>query len=274
MSVTYPDAQTRGRLRLWKQGLAKQYAKIEYALDDPALSEAIADMVKRGSRTGKERALAKIQQRIGSACQLEIKQLDKWPYAVFSLLRPRGSVLIEEDGKPTEGAMAQDCVTVNYIAVGCLPGKIGIAEGLWSIEVPDHALGRAIERSEYLHPGVIVREAHRSLMALPVSVIEHPSFSNHEGRGALIKAGPGAFAAQIWAAADVSLGGAIGVHVRARTWLSDDQLHDDQTLLEPGKEGERLGDVWLRPMPFRRIVREGGRLTAYRWAERMEAAGK
>jgi hypothetical protein len=251
---------------LWKQALAKQYAAMEAASASPEMKGAIADMVMRGTRVGRDRALAKIGRLVGGGCALEQAQLDgKRPYAVFSVLKPREGVVISEGGEPVEAALAQDCVAVHYLAVGCMSGVIGSAEGLWSIEVPDHALGRAVARSGFLHPGAIIREAHASLLSLPANVVEQSAFDSKDGRGALVKAGPGAFVAQIWAASDVSLGGAIGVHVRARTWLADDMLHEDQTLLEPRDGEARLGDVWLRPVPFRRIVREGDRLMSYGW---------
>jgi hypothetical protein len=66
---------------------------------------------------------------------------------------------------------------------------MGAGEGLWTLEVPDHALGRAVERSGALHPGVIIREAHLNLLALPQSVAA--STSDESASGVLIKAGPG-----------------------------------------------------------------------------------
>ena len=45
------------------------------------------------------------------------------------------------------GSLTQDCVSVNYSYVGVRDGLIYTGEGLWTLEVPDHALGRAVKRS-------------------------------------------------------------------------------------------------------------------------------
>ena len=64
-----------------------------------------------------------------------------------------------------KGSLLQDCVAVNYILAGCIDNIIRVSEGMWTLEVPDHALGRAVERSRLLHPGDLIREAHQNLLA-------------------------------------------------------------------------------------------------------------
>jgi hypothetical protein len=145
--VTYANAEVRGRLRAWKQKLARDYAVFERAYEAPNgdLRDAAVDMVKRDSLVGRQRAFAKIQRAIGPGVTLELAHLDgKHPHAVFSLFRPRA----------------------------------------------DRALGRAVERSRFLHPGAIIREAHLNLLALPASVITRPSFGDPADRGELVKADP------------------------------------------------------------------------------------
>jgi hypothetical protein len=56
------------------------------------------------------------------------------------------------------------------------------------------------------------------------------------------------------------------VHVRVRTWLADDMLHESQIpLREKGEPGDRLGDPWLRPRPFRRISKTSDGLAVTPW---------
>jgi len=179
--------------------------------------------------------------------------------ALFSILKPRGLVICDTHPNASESersSLLQDCVTVNYFLVGKIPGALGdqieLAEGLWTLEVPDHALGRAVERSRYLHPGAIIREAHLNLLELPNAAMR---LLNGERQTAYVKAGPGCFVAAMSVARDVSNDNQYGVYVRVATWLDEDQLHADQVPLhEKGKPGDRLGDGWLRPVPLREIV--------------------
>jgi hypothetical protein len=254
--VAYGKPEVRGQLRAWKQKLDRDHAAFERAYTAPVgdLRNAPVDLVKRSSRPGRERALAKIQHAFGPGVTLEIAHLDgKHPHAVFSILRPRNAVTVETSGDVADAeraSLAQDCVSVNYIVAGCMPGPpehAGLAEGLWTLEVPDHALGRAVERSRFLHPGAIIREAHLNLLAMPSRVVNQRAFGHPDERDELIKAGPGAFVAHIRAGRDVSLGEAHEVHVRVRTWL---------------------GDAWLRPVPFRRIYATSNGLTVTSWRPR------
>jgi hypothetical protein len=256
-SVTYANAEVRGQLRVWKQKLARDYAAFERG---------------RARVRGTGGALVKIQRACGPGVTLELAHLDgEHPHAIFSILRPRDAVMIEMPDAE-RGSLMQDCVAVNYFVAGYIPGPpqhFGVAEGLWTLEVPDHALGRAVERSRFLHPGAIIREAHLNLLALPSSVMNQFALGDPDQRGELVKAGPGAFVAHMRAAPDVSLGDAYAVHVRVSTWLADDMLHENQIpLREKGEPGDQLGDGWLRPVPYRRIHQTSDGLTVIGWRPR------
>ena len=176
--------------------------------------------------------------------------------AIFSIPKSTWWVTVvdalpEDISESQRASAAQDCVTVNYIFVGCLGGMAIKAEGGWTLEVPDHALGRAVERSRLLQPETIIRDAHRNLLDLPVALAEQQN--SHE-RGVYIKAGAGAFAGHLVIRPDISTGDQLSAHVRVKTWLSEDQLHDDQVVLsEKGEPGQRLGDSWLKPRPLVKI---------------------
>jgi hypothetical protein len=256
--VSYPNAEVRGQLRAWKRKLAQAYAEFELAYGGRIQAMAV-DLVKRPAE--RQRTLEQIKRALGDGVTLESFHRGRHAHAIFSILKPRDAVCTATN----DGSLTQDCITVNYIVVGYMPGPpehAGVAEGLWTLEAPDHALGRAVERSGVLHPGVIVRQAHLNLLALPQSLAASMSGAS----GVLIKAGSGAFAGEFRMAPDVSTYNALQCHVRVKTWLADEMLGADQNpLREPGEPGDQLGDCWLRPAPFRRIVRTGNEANVLTW---------
>jgi hypothetical protein len=273
-SVSYNNAEVRGRLRQWKKKLVQDYAVFDRALETLSPNgkpgPLIVDMVKC-TRAGRKQAFDKINKAFGPGVTLESASLGKnnRSLAIWSILKPRSSVAIavpEDISESERASLAQDCVTLNYIIVGCVADVIQVAEGMWTLEVPDHALGRAVERSGFLHPGVLIREAHSTLLNLPEAVFKQPNFTDRTSSGAYIKAGPGCFAGYFHVSEDVSRSG-YSASVRVRTWLDEDQLFERQIVLcEKGKPGQRLGDSVLKPSPLCRFERdESGRLQVRTW---------
>jgi hypothetical protein len=256
--VTYGNSEARGKLRAWKNLLHQRYQALNAVFNGPGgslLDMACVDLVKRGSCTGRQRAVDKLQQALGPAAKLEKLQLDgKYAYALWSILKPRDPVVVDASD---ESGLNQFCVAVNYILAGYLPhlDVIGKAEGLWTLEVPDHALGRAVERSGLLHPETIIRDARRNLLELPAQCVAFNNGAIDPEHGFFVKAGAGAFRGEIRIGRDVSLNDDFSAHTFVRTWIDDAQLHEDQVVLcEKGAPGARLGDCWLLPMPLRRII--------------------
>jgi hypothetical protein len=120
-------------------------------------------LISRSSATGRQRAFAKIAKRIATTgATLEGIRLDgRSPCAVWSILKPRVSVRIE----PDDPSDAQNCISVNYIYVGDLDGIPHRADGLWTLEIPDHALGRLLHRSP-ADPAVSIAAAHHAALRL------------------------------------------------------------------------------------------------------------
>jgi hypothetical protein len=144
---------------------------------------------------------------------------------------------------------------VNSVVAGAMPRGVGIQENLWTLVIPDHALGRAIERSRFLHPGTIIREAHANLLDLPVQSIAFNNGNLETERGFFVKAGAGAFRCEMQGGPDELNNGELSFFVFARTWIDDARLHEDQvSLCKKGNPGDRLGDTWFLPRPLRRIV--------------------
>jgi hypothetical protein len=249
-SVSYSDAETRGRLRQWKKKLAQNYGIFDSAfkeLQGGKLSPLVHDMVKC-SRSGRKQAFEKINKALGPGVSLEEVNLGRGSrsLAIWSILKSRNSVAISESERES---LSQDCVTVNYVLVGT--NAVLVSEGLWTLEVPDHALGRAVERSRFLHPGTLIREAHLNLLGLPATILNQKNFTDHRSPGAYIKAGLGCFAGHFHFSEDVSIGNQRSAFVRVKTWLDENQLSERQIILsEKGEEGQRLGDSWLRPRPL------------------------
>jgi hypothetical protein len=127
----------------------------------------------RGSVAGRRRAFAKLVRGFGAGAVLEGLRLEgAHPLAVWSMLKPRSSVLIDKDDFRPAG---QDGV-VNYVLAGALPpardGRIyAVAEGLWSLEIPDHALGRVMHRAPNMTPEAIIAAAHHHLLRLRAAVV-------------------------------------------------------------------------------------------------------
>jgi len=274
--AAYSNAAVRGQLRQWKEKLAQQYRQFDRAYSDGRTQSFVQDFVKRSSREGRRRAVGRLARAFGPGVTLEGRRLDgNYPMAVWSILRPRESVTA---GAPAESGLAQDCVTVNFLLAGRLPSptEAGLADGLWSLEIPDHALGRAIERSGGL-PDAIIAEAHHNVLrlrqdqlkqtelsVLPVAASD--GFQMSLGSQFLVRAGGGGFVCELTLGPDVGAddeprvpfsavaGRELGVQARAATWIAEDMVHERQVLLaDNGMPGERLGDGWLLPRPLRQL---------------------
>jgi hypothetical protein len=208
-------------MRTFKTQLAKSYAVFDKGfrkLDGRDPQSPIIDFVRRKSDVGRRRALDKIRATLGAGVVLEGVRLDgKYPIAVWSILKPRDAVAYgNESGEPTASGRAQNCVTVHYVIAGVIGGHLGIADGLWTIEVPDHAIGRAIERSGGMAPEPIIREAHHNLLALDIaSIVDENNCA--DAKSFIVKAGSGGFICKLTSGADRSLGGEMEVHARAET---------------------------------------------------------
>jgi hypothetical protein len=260
ISAPRVSAETRGALRLLKQQLAADYARLEALL--PRLCVLAGEFVARGSAKGRQRVFAKLDRLISPYASLSDLQLEQpTPLALWAVLRPREAVILNSDDPGEQ----QDCVAVNYLLVGAAKGPrwAGWADGLWTLEVSDHALHQLIARA----PGVAVTEtllaAHRCALLLPLSRFAHDYLET-----ILLRAPPGVFICEWLAGADASLDGHTAVHLRAKTWLHDDQLRADQQQLPAGESGDRLGENYLRPAPLRQLERSGRAVRAWvpNWA--------
>jgi len=263
------DAATRGRLRQFKAELATRYARLDRLIDTHGMDADMHAFANRSSATGRGRAFERVRRALATTgATLEgVRLTGKWPLAVWSILKPRDAVVRSDD--PSD---AQNCVTVNYILVGRFPNRLGnFAEGIWTLELPDHALGRLIQRQTEADPVADIRAAHHAAFRLRQNDVAPDGWFKRDFHF-LLPAGPGAFVCFVVKGYYKSPNDDLSVHIRARTWLHTDQLRDDQTpVLDDGAPGERLGDGWLLPEYLRSITlkddgNDEGRLILDPWA--------
>jgi hypothetical protein len=217
MANTPIDAEARGRVRHWKAEAIKSYNRLqEVARRDDTLDLA-TELAAKTSIVGRRRAFQKIQARFARHAVLEgVRLMGPHPIAAWLVLEPREAVIVEAD----HPGLAQDCVVTNYLLAGKLPDNDRLAGGLWTLEVPDHALGRIVQRHRAADIGNVLAAAHHAALRLRSQTAMR---SLYEDKSFLLPAGAGVFVCKMTAGRNVVDGGA-NVHVRAATWLHHDQL--------------------------------------------------
>jgi hypothetical protein len=250
------NAEARGKLRQVKQELDLHYRQIERLF--PRMTALAEEFVGRNSIKGRQRVFAKPEQLLAPHTRLSDVQLEKpAPLALWAALKPREAVQLngEEPGEQ------QACICLNYLLVGAVlgPNSFGRTDGLWTLEVSDHALHQLTTRA----PGVAVVEtlhaAHQAALLLPLSrFTQEPKLDP-----VWLRASPGVFICELVSGYDVSLNG-MAVHLRAKTWLHGDQIRANQQPLSDGLPGDRMGEAYLRPPPLRKLT-EAGTVKAVAW---------
>jgi hypothetical protein len=249
-------AAERGKLRLWKRTAAAKYQLCDQFLQDLEMKRQANEFVMRSSVTGRLRAFRQLKKRVQHFGHLQSVRLVKLaPLALWAALTPRNAVTVN----PATEGQKQDCAAVNYVLIGALagPGLGGvIADGLWSVEISDHALLRVLQRDPAADLDAVLLGVHRSVLQLSNDIAAEADAAATAGgerpSGFLVPAGDGVFICEFNAATDCSNWQKM-LGVRAVTWLHNDQLHDDQRPEPEGKPGDRLGEGLLLPAPLRRV---------------------
>lgn len=254
LATRHRNAEARGKLRVYKQQLAAGYQKLNRLFDNPRLDADLSAMVMK-KNIGRMRAYQRVRTTMEPMglhreyCDLETRS----PLLVWSALKPRASVTYpDRDRDDIDPLDIQNCVTVNYVLAGQLePGHVGLAEGLWSLELQDHALGRLIERNAGGSDLTdCILQAHRALLRISATlVVEHYKAE----RDLVLPAGPGAFICTIRFGNDMMQNDETMLHLIARTWVSVGQLHSSQRVL-PVSQNDPLKDSLLLPQPLRTVA--------------------
>jgi hypothetical protein len=259
-------AEARGKLRLWKTAAEQRWAALDRLQSQ--LQSVAVDFVKRTSLPGRRRVFARVDQQVRSqgAVLWDVRLSGPTPLALWAILKPREPVLLT----PTEPGETQDCVTIDYLVFGAVlgPHSAGRADGLWSLEVSDHALLRLLQRLPGADLTATLFAAHHSSLALSARALApHLGQPKTFANSFLLDTGSGAFICGVAIIEEVTTGPSL--YIRARTWLHHDQFSDHQISLPSGRPGDRLGEGMLLPAPFRRLVKEDSGLRVYTrpWAE-------
>jgi hypothetical protein len=247
------STEARGKLRRWKGRARQRWHRFDRHYGSLNTIGAAQDFLGRGSEKGRRRAFEKLRKTFANVAVLEgVRIAGEYPIAVWSILRPREAVAVDSD----DPGRRQDCVTINYLVVG-VQGR-GLGDGLWTLEVTDHALGRLLEREPAADLDSVLMQAHHSVLRADIESLRAASKSQDR---LLVNAGEGVFACDFIIGRDVSAGHAIEPHLMARTWLHGDQLCEDQVAMPAGPPGKRAGESLFVPHPLRQIVEtEPGRL--------------
>jgi hypothetical protein len=243
------DAEARGKLRAWRRAASERYQRLDATVGTKEfanIGEAFA--TKKG--VGRDRAWTRLKNKLGAhGARLQwCHQGDKIHYAIWAVLRPGQSLTLPEDHVRPD--LTQDSVCVEYLLIGGDKKRAKLGRGLWSLEVPDHALHRLAQRDRKADIGEVILEAHNAALWMPYDDID-----TNPLRGFNLPAGDGVFLAKLYMAdahpedqVDDML-----VAVRPWTWLHRDQLTDDQEkrMARRAVNGQRsLGDTLLLPHPF------------------------
>jgi hypothetical protein len=259
------DTATRGILRRFRQRLAEREACLERAVHSSGFTADTTDFVFKGT-TGRERALKRLRQRL-EPCGAVFQgsgRTGPYPWVLFLTFEAGGPAAKET---PTSRRLApgehQDCVVACYLAIyrDAVDSRV-IASGLWSIIIPDHALGRAIQRSRCNDPLPYLLAAHTAALNLPLALTAVSELAENPPTQLRIAAGPGHFIGRLQFMRSEG-GRGVNGHLRCETWLADEQVSDRKLAAlgaargaAEAKADARYGHLVLLPTPLRELMQK------------------
>jgi len=205
-------------MRTFKRTLVESVTKILNTCHSETFKQISRDFV---FKTGKGRIKAFEQARkMMQPARLLMHSTDN-PMACFGWLAPSGQIIDDE-----HPSYAQDCTVVQYYLIGRLSRNHTRATSGHTIECPDHALGRLLQRAPKADPTAALWEAQwlmKSSMKELIDCIErHRVFFLPAGdavflcEGIFLNDGPDRKFARR------------PLYARARTWLTKDMLRPYQ----------------------------------------------
>jgi hypothetical protein len=243
--------EARGKLRALRSQLNRYERQIDDVLDNNKLDTSLLVYFKPGNMR-REHLAKKMTHILGPGVHFQYRN-PNWLCWVYLCARER--VVINDN--TNDKGVSQNCICINYI----LTGKFSIyahesswAKGLWTIEFTDHSIGRLIQRSSKNDPDPIsvMLSAHKSILHTPIYDIE--DCLKKRSKIFLLPSGSGVFICQILLGIEKS-DQSFAFHVRARTWIHNDQLRDNQySIASDALDGESLGDSFLLPYPLRPLT--------------------
>jgi hypothetical protein len=141
-------------LRIFKRSLIPLAARVGVASDDRKRIKALMYDHSRKGDVGRVRTFARIKHHFHPAC---VERLQKG--ILWSWLEPRGAMLID----PKDEGESQDAILVRYGLAWVVKKRELVGYEAFTLEAPDHALARMLQRA----PGTDIREAlHQAHHAL------------------------------------------------------------------------------------------------------------
>lgn len=241
--IRHVPAEVRGIVRRWKKALTVTSDPIYESDQVPGAHDAL-EAVAHKKGVGRDRGIKKIR-RLLPAARLSMLGPN---YSVWAFLAPCEPILqnAEDEGEK------QPAVSVNFLFGGKVADHFVIRVGQWSLEIPDHALHRLVQRWPNCDLAKTLWEAHRNVLSAK-AIRPLPEYEQQFN----LPAGDGVFAGQFVFGRDKQEEGML-THVpgqdflfyfRARTWLHQDQLYDQQAVLTAGTPP--MGDAELLPKALR-----------------------
>lgn len=243
------DRGTRERLGEWYKRAQDRYRVLTTTASQRDIIKAARAFTKP-SRHGRMDAWLVLERTFRETAWLHVRDIaGRRPHAIWAVIKPRGPVL-DARGIQLAPGEQQVGVVVNYLVAGRVATGGTLSEGLWTAEIPVHALGRALQRDPTASLDALVLELHRRLLAASTAGID-----SYVSGGMVVKAGRGAFLCSCYPPILNVSTGRPSLLVRANTWLLFEQLRGEQrhqaTRLDSVTGEPTLGMSWFRPDPLR-----------------------
>jgi hypothetical protein len=207
------------KVRTFKRTIAPIADRLDVAVTDrERIKGLLYDYACKGD-VGRARALAKLRKHLPLATITFPRQGIMW-----SWLAPRGCMLIDPK---TEGE-AQDAILVRYGFCWIERKRELNGYEAFSLEVPDHATARLVQRCPDVNLARVLMEAQDQFFAADVKTV-----SKHVAHGTsfYLRCGPGLLICK--AIDGVTSSKTNCWYAQARTWISDDMARPDQQPIAP-----------------------------------------
>lgn len=241
-------AEARGKLRAWRRETLKRYNQMVETTGSVAFARLGDEYISKKG-IGRERAWKKLSKLLGAqGCHLQwTHKTGNEHHAVWAALHPDKGLTTPQSA--THPSLTQDSVTVKYLVIGGNKHSgAKLSRGVWSLEVPDHALLRLVQRDRQADIGKVILEAHQAALRMP-----YARAPKNTKVGFNLPAGDGVFMCKLYVAEHAEEEDNILVAVRPWTWLHHDQLTPGQErlLVKQAAPGQyTMGDTLLLPKPL------------------------
>jgi hypothetical protein len=207
-------------LRQFKRQLVPQVQRINKAGADRDIVAKLLRDYSLKAKLGKQRAFAKLIRHFHPA---KVEKLHNG--ILWSFLDPRGALLTD----PADPGEEQDAIISRYGLSWVSKKRQLVGYLAFSIEAPDHALAKMLQRAVGTDIRQALHEAHHALFQADAGLIckhvdDHSTFYLPCGPGLLICEG---------IRADTQSGHRF-VFARARTWISTQMAHASQVPIPAG----------------------------------------